>query len=217
MAKKKLSDRFILAILIILIFIAMGVFGYESFAKFILKYAIFVFIGLLFIVPKLLENINKEWKKKAPSLIIQIFVLIIIGNLIVYGISDLLKPQTDIDISCEISLSSKEGFYEVDLTLDNKANFAGKNFRMYVWNVISGDWGSGWEVDRQCEHIDETGADRKRFHFYCDFIPPNTEFNLTISNANLTGDIIETKHIRIDWWGETTPYKEEVILCKYRL
>jgi hypothetical protein len=161
---------------------------------------------------KILSKLWKEWKEEWPKYVLEILIIVIIGGLIFWGITESLKPQTDISVDCKISKGTITN-YTLDISFYNKADFAGKKFYMYIWGVTSSSWGSNYAVSEHCRRIEELEVDyRNRFKLFCDFIPPQSKFGFSIY-TDLNEDIINTKRIKIEWWGETTPYKEESVLC----
>ena len=60
--------------------------------------------------------------------------------------------------------------------------------------------------------MQEKSVDWKRFNIYCDMIPPKSTWDFRI-DSDLHKEIIKTKSIYIEYWGETTPHKEEWVFC----
>ncbi len=162
-----------------------------------------------------LKRIPEELKKNWPNFFWQFIIFVIIGFSVTILISSSLKPQTDIDVKCKINESNTTNYanYSLDILFKNNADFAGKNLYIYIWGITSKSWGSDHKVSEHCKIIKEEEIDYKsRLKIFCDFIPPNTEFRFGI-DTNLNEEIIRTKKIKIEWWGETTPYEKEFIDC----
>jgi len=153
-----------------------------------------------------------RWKKNWPDYIIQLIVLVIFGYLITLGISNTIKPQTDISVSCKI-LKGVNANYSLEIYFDNKADFAGEDFYIYLWLITSNGWGTDYVVSEHCKRIEELDVDRThRFKVYCNFIPPKTKFDFLI-DTDLNNLTIENRTLDIEWWSKTTPYKHQIILC----
>lgn len=162
-----------------------------------------------------MERYKERVEKNRASYILQLIVLIVLGSLIVLWIPSKLKPQTDISVDCEISKQDNvSSSYSLKISFNNKADFAGKNFHIYIWRVTSNSWGSDYSVSEHCERVQESDTDRtSRFKIYCDFIPPKSEFGFHI-DTDLNEEIIKTGRIDVEWWGETSPYEFKSLLCK---
>lgn len=161
----------------------------------------------------LLTEIKQTWKKQRASLILQLIVLVILGFAITWYLADVFKPQTDIDIRCEIAnLYHPEINYSLKIYLNNKADYGGEDFYFYIWNIKTNSWSTDYFVSEHCERITELGVDVRRFKAICDFIPPKTEIEFTL-DSNLNEDVIANNSIEVEWWGKTTPYKKEFVNC----
>ncbi len=145
----------------------------------------------------------------------EIKIQVILGVIIILiglWIPSQLKPSTDIDVSCKIS-EGLNANYTLEVFFNNKADFSGKNFFIYLWSVETDSYGTDYFVDEQCERIREIEVDsHDRVKFHCDFIPPNTVSSFDLG-TDLTDEIIEKNGLKIEWWGETTPHKKEFIKC----
>ncbi len=101
----------------------------------------------------------------------------------------------------------------MDVSFNNKADFAGRNFYVYLWKVKAFSHGGNNLVFDHCDRIIRTDDDRDiRFMFYCDFIPPKSKFDLSLE-SDLDENIVASKSIWIEWWGETTPHQQKHIQC----
>ena len=180
-----------------------------------MKMILFVRDVVIIFKKRLNEWKNKlinEWKETWPNFII----FVIIGLLFSYGfsyvITNALKPQTDISVECQINEGTNAN-YSLDVSFNNKADFAGKNLYVYLWNVNAFSHGGDSLVFDRCNRIIRTNDDIDiRFMFYCDFIPPKSKFDLSIE-SDLNENITASKSIWFEWWGETTPHKKELIFC----
>ena len=81
-----------------------------------------------------------EYLKNWPNLWLQFIIFVIIGLLFSYLITDALKPQTDILVECQINEGTNAN-YSLDISFNNKADFAGKNLYVYLWNVNAFSYG----------------------------------------------------------------------------
>ena len=139
--------------------------------------------------------------------------LIVMGVLVIFAshyVADALTPRTDIDVTCHIDKSQPEQ-PRLAVSFNNQAKFAGDTFHIYIW----GNWtesGSGGEfhVYEQCKRIQSEQFDyATRFHFLCEFIPPQ-------SNSTVIIDLPKEEPFNafsMEWWGKTTPYKEQIVSC----
>lgn len=164
----------------------------------------------------ILKKIIKQLSEKWPDYLLQLIIIVGFGTIIVLGVTQTLKPETDISVRCEISKGINAD-YSLDLFFENKANFAGKQFYIYVWGINSSGWRKNYSVSEHCERKRELEIDYKnRLRIYCDFIPPRTNFNFSI-DTNLNEEIINTGTLKLEWWGETTPYSgKRYELCTWK-
>ena len=158
------------------------------------------------------NKIINEWKKTWPNIAIQFIIFVIIGFFFSWFITDALKPHTDISVECQINEGTNAN-YSLDVSFNNKADFAGKNFYVYLWNVKAFSSGGNSLVFDRCNRIIRTNDDIDvRFMFFCDFIPPKSKFDLSIE-SDLDENIVASKSIWFEWWGETTPHQQKHIQC----
>lgn len=163
-------------------------------------------------IKEIYSKIIKQWKNNWPDYIIQFLIL----GLILWGfitiLEDSLKPKTDIQIDYSIEkLQNVSADYKLNIIFNNKADFAGEDFYIYVWGITSNSWGSSHSTSEHCVRKKDIEIDWKsRFKIYCDFIPPKSNFGFGIDfefnerAQNLT-------MISIEYWGKTTPYDKKWI------
>jgi len=84
-----------------------------------------------------------------------------------------------------------------------------KQFYIYIWGFTSNSWGSDYPTSEHCRRIENQTIDwTDRIKIYCDFIPPKSKFIFLI-DSDLTDKANKSGIISVEYWGETTPYKEE--------
>jgi len=156
------------------------------------------------------NKILSQWKKNYPDYIIQFFLFVIFALALNSLLSNSLKPQTDINVSINVyKLYNVSADYKIDLVFDNKANFAGEDFYIYVWGMTSSSWDSSHATSEHCERIKKEELDYKnRVKIYCDFIPPNSKFGFGI-DFELDEKSSNSEVIIIEYWGKTTPHESE--------
>ena len=162
---------------------------------------------------KVLRKLCKEWKATWPSLVLQFVLFSLITGFIGYFVTEELTPSTSISVDCQIRETIGNS-YTLDVSFKNKADFAGDDLFIYLWGVTSDNWESVYSASEQCERIKESELDLKhRFKIFCDFIPPESRFGFSIHSLS-NKEIISTNSVQVEWWGKTTPYKKEVIVCE---
>jgi len=158
------------------------------------------------------NQIRKEAKDNWPRLLLEFIIFIIVGTLMSWYLTNELKPETDIDVSCNIEPGTNTN-HSLEISLYNKADFAGKQFYLYIWHVNSSSWGSDYSVAEHCNRIQEEYVDKvARFKIYCNMIPPQSNFSISI-DTDLGESTIMTKKLEVEYWGETTPYTHRFITC----
>jgi hypothetical protein len=155
------------------------------------------------------NEIIKQLKKNWPDYTIQFILLILVGGLITQCVAESLTPKTDISVSCDIKETGKS----LQVSFYNNADFAGKQLYIYLWDVILEGRSNDYSVSEECSIANAPGIDCiGRTKIFCDVIPPKSEFSFTIY-AKLSEEILKTRKLEIEWFGETTPYKKKVIPC----
>lgn len=157
---------------------------------------------------------KEEW----PRLLFDFLVLVLIGGLITlalgWWIPNELKPRTNILVECNIKEGTNAN-HVLNVVFYNKADFAGKNLYVYLRGITSSSWGSDYSVSELCKRIQDDPVDFiDRVKIVCSFIPPKSEFLVSI-DTKLNKEIISKKSIEIEWWGETTPRKRQMMRCTY--
>jgi len=154
------------------------------------------------------NRVVKQWKDHWADYLIQFMFLGLFLWIFTTILSDSLKPQTDIEVySPNISkLYNVSEDYRIELVFNNKADFAGEEFYLYVWGLTSGGWGSDYPASEHCKRIEELEVDyQHRFKIYCDFIPPKSKFGFHI-DFELDNRANKSGFISVEYWGKTTPY-----------
>lgn len=164
------------------------------------------------------EGLWVHWTSNRSRIITDILIVGVVGVLISatlgFVITSALKPRTDIVVSCLV----REGVnanYSLTVEFKNNAEYAGRQFYSYLWGVKSWSWGSDYSVSEHCEAVRKLEVDvRDRFKIYCDMIPPLSKWGYTI-DTDLEEEIIQSRELTVEYWGETTPYRKEPIRCEW--
>lgn len=154
------------------------------------------------------SKIVKQWKDHWPDYLIQFILFVIFAFLLNFILSNSLKPQTDIEVySPNIEkLHNVSADYKIELVFNNKADFPGEDFYIYVWGITSTSWGSDYPTSEHCKRIEELDVDyQHRFKIYCDFIPPESKFGFHI-DFELDDRANKSRLISLEYWGKSTPY-----------
>ena len=153
------------------------------------------------------EKIEKQLKKNWPDYLIRFVLFVIVGAIVGIIITNSLKPETDISVDCSIDQQT------LDVSFYNKADFAGKQLYIYLWDVILTGRSNDYSVSETCEISNAPGVDSiGRTKIFCKMVPPKSNFSFTI-HSKIGENVLKTKSLYIEWFGETTPYKKKTIQC----